>query len=343
VGIALVAAWVAWRGRHPDPELFSIPLASLQGAMQVDRAPLPEGLAGQGWQEGPVARFDSDNLYAKINGREGFYKSFGFQELIFVSLALVGEPMTTVDIELFDQGTAANALGCYAGERPAEIEAMSDDNGMFHRDRNALYITRGRYYIRAIGADESAAVLQQLAHLQDVFVRNMQGDDWPWAFALFVDGMQTAPGDLSFQEENAFSFGFAHNVWAAAWEGFELFAIPNDNAESATKLADRFASGFLDLGERVETANAASGVPWVRDRYLSAISGARASGRWVLGVRGAPTVAAANAALSALEQAVSDLPEDVLAAAWASVDAAKTRSEPGSEPSAENESIQDEY
>jgi hypothetical protein len=84
-------------------------------------------------------------------------------------------------------------------------------------------------------------------------------------------------------------------------------------------------------------------VPWVRDRYLSAISGARASGRWVLGVRGAPTVAAANAALSALEQAVSDLPEDVLAAAWASVDAAKTRSEPGSEPSGENESIQDEY
>ena len=319
VGIAIVAVWVGWRGRNPDPALFTIPLESLQGAVQVSRAPLPEGIVAEGWQEGPVARFGWDNLYVKINGREGFYKSYGFQALTFVSLSLVDDPTTTVDVELFDQGTAANALGTYAGERPDEIEAESDDNGMFHRDRNAFYITRGRYYIRAIGSDESATILAQLAHLKDVFVNTMKSDDLPWAFELFVSGMQATPGDLSFQEENAFSFGFASNVWVSSWNGFEIFAIPNADNESADALVARFASGFLDLGERIEDSSGASQVAWVRDRYLNAISGAASQDRWVLGVRGAPDVASAVAALTSLKSAVALLPEEVLEQAWANV------------------------
>ena len=334
LGITVVAAWVSWRGRHPDPALFSIPLESLQGSVQVDRAPLPDNLVSEGWQEGPVSRFGWDNLYVKIDGREGFYKSYGFQQLTFVSLALIDDPMTTVDVELFDQGSTSNALGCYAGERPAEIEAESDESGMFHRDRNALYITRGRYYIRAIGSDESAAVLQQLTHLQNVFVRELKDDEWPWAFELFVKGMQASPGDLAFQEENAFSFGFANNVWVSAWKDFELFVIPNADEQSATALAERFASGFLDMGERVEDTRDNSVVPWVRDRYLHAISGARSLHRWVLGVRGAPDVATANQALATLEAAIALLPEEVLAAAWASVGTGSGSADSNNEPDA---------
>ena len=319
LGLALVAVWVGWRGRNPDPALFSIPLESLQGSMAVDRDPLPTGLISEGWQEGDVSRFTWDDLYVKINGREGFYKSYGFQALTFISLSLVDDPTTSIDIELFDQGSAANALGTYAGERPEEIEADSDDNGMFHRDRNALYITRGQYYIRAIGSDETPVILAQLDHLQRVFIQSMKGADWPWAFELFVGIMKAAPGDLAFQEENAFSFGFANNVWVSSWQDFELFAIPNADEESAATLAGRFDRGFLNLGEVVGQTDGAE-VAWVKDRYLGAISGARARDRWVLGVRGAPDVTAAETALGQLEAAVSQLPPDVLAQAWASIE-----------------------
>jgi hypothetical protein len=318
LGLALVAAWVVWRGRHPDPALFSIPAASLQGSMPADRDPLPEGLAMDGWQEGPVARFGWDNLYEKIDGREGFYKSYGFQELVFVSLVRSDDPMVSVDIELFDQGTAANAVGTYAGERPDTIQPTSDDAGMWHFDRNAFYMTRGRYYIRAIGSDESPQVLQLLQHLQQTMARDIGGaSEKPWAFELFVDGMQVDAGDVSFEEENAFSFGFASNVWVAAWQDFEVFAIPNRDADAAATLAARFADGFLDLGERAEGA---TDVAWVRDRYLGAISGARARDRWVLGVRSAPDVAAAEQALQDLQAAVDGLSAAARERAWASLE-----------------------
>jgi hypothetical protein len=317
VALTLIGAWVVWRGRHPDPALFTIPLESLKGSVQVERDPLPEGLAMDGWVEGDVARFDWDNLYEKINGREGFYKSFGFQELVFVSLARADDPMVTVDIELFDQGSAANAVGTYAGERPESIQPESDDAGMWHFDRNAFYMTRGPYYIRAIGSDESPQVLQLLAHLQDTFARNMGGAEKPWAFELFVDGMHATPGDVSFVEENAFSFGFASNVWVANWQDFEVFAVPNRDDARARALAARFAAGFLDLGER---ATGDTDVAWVQDRYLGAISGALSQDRWVLGVRNAPDVTAAEQALTRLQAAVAGLSEAATERAWASLE-----------------------
>jgi hypothetical protein len=127
-----------------------------------------------------------------------------------------------------------------------------------------------------------------------------------------------AHGDVAFVETNAFSYGFANNVWVVTWDDFELFVVPNQDAAAALELSGRFASGFLNLGERVEGS---SSVAWVRDRYLNAISGTRAQNRWLLGVRGAPDVASAEAALQELAIAVDKLPDTVLQEAWASIPA----------------------
>ncbi len=101
--LAVIVTWVAWQGANPDPDLFTSRADLRIGATApVDRGPLPEELAGPGWIEGPVSRFDPTNLYEKINGREGFYKNFGFEMLTFVSRSDREDPTPIMDIEVFD-------------------------------------------------------------------------------------------------------------------------------------------------------------------------------------------------------------------------------------------------
>jgi hypothetical protein len=162
--LAAVVGWVAWEGAHPDPALFSggqdltaadapavtpmddraAPAAAGPGGSRVEaasepaeRGPLPEGLAADGWAEGRISSFGPDNLYEKINGREGYYKSYGFERLWFVTLERTDDPAVFVDVEAYDMGTASNALGAYAGERPQGGDPQVDDQGLTHFDRNA--------------------------------------------------------------------------------------------------------------------------------------------------------------------------------------------------------------
>jgi hypothetical protein len=341
-----IVGWVAWRGAHPDPSLFDSPpipesqrtlpersaaeqpgsepaglgapepgtppnnvgspAGAAAGDSPGDRGPLPDGLAADGWREEKLSTFGYDNLYVKINGREDYYKSLGFQQLWFLSLVQAGGN-AFVDLETYDLGETANALGAAAGERPDDAEPTVSDAGLTLLYRNALYLTRGRYYVRAIGSDESAAVVAQLEFLRDRLDAELEGEALPWAYGLFVGQLGFSPGGVSYAAENAFSFGFASDVYSAALEDeTELFVVRKGSAKDAEQLAAAFREGFLGYGA---AAGVSMGVDWTKDRYIETISGAKAVDRWTVGVRGAPDIASAEAALSRLETAVRQQPE----------------------------------
>ncbi len=303
LALASVLAWVAWKGAHPDPTLFMLDTdLSQAGVTQVaDRGPLPVDLAAAGWSEGNVSEFDFDNLYVKINGREGYYKSFGFERLHFLSIQSTADPATAVDIELYDLGTAPNAIGAYSGERSPGATSLAGDSGLMHFDRNALYMTRGRFYLRAIGSDESPEVRAQLEHLEDRFDEGLPGESLPWGFALYVGRMGMEAGAVSFKPENAYSFGFAQGVYSAALEGdTELFVMPASTSDDARALADRFRKGFSQYG----TAEG----QLIRDRYLGTYATATTVNTWVTGVYRATDPDAAAAAIAALNDALRDFP-----------------------------------
>ncbi len=329
--LGAVIGWVAWKGAHPDPELFAETETLLAGGADVvepvegraapgsgsgapaaqtpaDRGVLPAALAADGWTEGPVSHFDPSNLYVKIDGREDYYKSYGFERLTFVTLTSEADPGVLVDIELFDLGTPANALGAYAGERSAEATPAVATGGLSHFDRNALFMTRGRYYIRAIGSEESPEIRAELEHLKAAFADGLAGEDLPRAYAVFVGGMGRDPGEVSYQAENAFSFSFASDVYSLLLddEETELFVTDAGSAEAAQALAGRFTEGFSEYGTPVD----GSADPiWVEDRYISTLSGAAPFRTWVIGVRGAPDRASADAALEDLREAMGALAE----------------------------------
>ncbi len=322
-GLIFVAAWVAWKGAHPDPELFAAGPDLLVGARgATDRDPLPEALAADGWSEGPVTEFDSSNLYEKIDGREDYYKSFGFQRLTVGSLSRDDDETAVVDIELFDLGSAQNALGAYAGERPANVRPAIGDGGLSHQSRNGAFLTRGRFYARIIGSGEAPPIMEQVQTVHDRLIATLPADPLPWGFALFAGGMGVEPGKISYHAENAFSFGFGRHVYAAS-DGAgetELFIAAQPDETVATELAARFRKGFRSLGDELEGG-------WIKHRFLGEIAGARAHGAWVIGVRQAPNVETAEASLARLRRAIDAAPASISRTARAEVAPAEAETE----------------
>lgn len=334
--LAGVVGWVAWEGAHPDPSLLFggqdltalggaddpalpervvAPSATSGGPVSASpavapaaaRGPFPGGLAAPGWTEGRVSSFGTENLYEKIDGREGYYKSYGFRELWFVSLELAEDPSVVVDVEAYDLGEASNALGAYAGERPSGGAPEVGENGLTHYDRNALCLTRGRFYVRAIGSEESERVLEQLRDLAAVLDAALPGEPLPWDYALFVGQLGLPPGSVQYTPENAFSFGFARDVHSALLpDESEMFVVAAGSPEAAAALAERFTRGFLEYGSE---AGRSGGVQWVEDRYIRTVAGAKPVGPFTIGIRGAPDATAAVAAMNRMETAVRNLPE----------------------------------
>jgi hypothetical protein len=308
VALAAVVGWIAWKGAHPDPSLMMLETdlsqagtAGAATAAPAERGPVPVNLAASGWTEGEISQFDYDNLYVKINGREGYYKSFGFEMLYFASIVAEENPQTVVDIELYDLGDAANAVGAYSGERSPGTIPQVGETGMKHYDRNAFYFTRGRYYLRAIGSEESPDVIAQLNHIENRFEAELPGESLPWGYALFVGRMGKNPGEISYAPENAFSFGFARRVYSVVMEGeTELFVTPADTEAGAEELAGRFMDGFRNYGSDEGE--------FVRDRYRGTYAMATAAGPWVIGFLRATDTAAALEALAELADAVADMP-----------------------------------
>jgi hypothetical protein len=318
--LAAVLGWVVWKGAHPEPGLFDAAPPQAGEAPAGAESPLPEGLAPAGWSRGPVSSYDAENLYVKIDGRADYYIAFGFERLWFATLTSDEEPERAVDIELFDQGSAANALGAYEGERSPSAEPRMEGSGLWHLDRNALFLTSGRFYARVIAAEESEEVRELLLGLRERLAAGLPSEPLPWAYALFAGKLGLAPADVSYQPENAFSFGFARDVWSATLEDgeTELFVVVRTDPAGAAELAGRFLEGFQQYGEPM-------GERWVRDRYLGTVAGAESSGEWVLGVRGAPGTKAAWDALGRLSLAVASLPEEVVERARAAAAEAAAR------------------
>jgi hypothetical protein len=309
VGLGLVAGWVAWRGAHPDPELSSAVPLEHRAPASVDRGPLPADLAPAGWREQRLAVFDPSNVYEKIDGREGYYKSFGFQRLHALTLvAPAGDP--TVDLELYDLGSPQNALGAAAGEIPASASPRLREGTLSLVNRNTLYLARGKYYLRAIGSTEAPAVREVLEALGERFSAALPGAALPFSYDLFVP-LGVAPGKVSYLAENAFSFGFASGVHLGQLPDgdTELFAVVAGTPAEARALAARFNKAFAEYGK---PAGAAGGVSWAEDRDLSRISGAAAAGRMVLGVHSAADVQTARALHEKLATRAASIPDSAL-------------------------------
>lgn len=317
-----IVGWVAWRGAHPDPSLFDVSAALLENgdgaSPAASRGPLPAELAPPGFRESKIDAYPADDLYVKINGRAGYFQSFGVKTLYGVTLeapAAGSEVAASVDIELYDMGSNENALGAYMGERTPGIASVVRSGATHHLDRNAAFLVRGNYYARLIGSEESEALSAALAHLVAVLAERLPGAEEPWGVQLFTTGLEVSPSRVSYVKQNAFSFGFARDVYVAklspdeSQDDMEAFVVARADAGGAQALAEEYARGFSSLGR--SGGSTPDGVALALDEVLGSYAGARAVERWVVGVRGAPSKAEAHDVLTRLAAAIAGMPDDV--------------------------------
>lgn len=356
-----IVGWVGWKGVHPDPSLFDMSAALVEGPQQpgaaeevegasrqaaaraprerpasgaaeatggaasAPRGPLPARLAAGGYREGKVGAYDAENLYIKINGRAGYFQAFGVKTMHSLTLEGPSESApTSVDIEAYDLGESRNAIGAYNGERPPGIVSRSEEGSTYHFDRNAGFLARGRYYVRFIGSDESPEVVAEVKRLLDTFRRELAGEALPWGFALFVDQLKLSPSAVTYIRNNAFSFGFARDVFKASLspadsrEDVEAFVVAAADEAAARALAAEYAGGFASVGKAA--GHTPAQVPLFEDEFLATFAAAAVVERWVVGVRGAPTASRAAEVLARLEQGIAALPAEVRARAVPSQD-----------------------
>jgi len=340
--LAAVLGWVLWRGAHPDPALFSAPEleASAKPAMEIYEPPVepwiepgsarmapasgagsalepfPASVVSDGWRiAAPVEMFDETNLYNKINGREGFYKGFGFQKLHFLGLVSERTKNLTIDIELFDQGSAENAIGALAAEASnPESPPRLEQGGLVYATRNGGFLSRGKYYARLVGSEDDPSIREKIAQLLPALRDGLPGADLPWAFALLAGELGLPAGKVRFERENVFSFGFA--------TAFYLVKIPDAEAEiyvsrrgseaEAAALAGKLIQGFAEYGKPVDPPTGApDGARFLRHDYLKTIDAVASTGAFVIGVRLAKTPEEAAGWLDRLREALgrAKLPE----------------------------------
>lgn len=331
--LAVMGGWVAWRGMHPDPQLFhiadeqltnkgkEIPIyerpvepwiepgslmvaATAGGGAGPALGPFPPTVVSEGWRAaGPAQMFDVSNLYNKIDGRETFYKAYGFQFLHFLSLISTANPDLYIDIELFDLGTVENALGALVGEISNPGQAVTlNDAGLWYATVNGGFLARGRYYARLIGSDDAAVIREKIAELRVAFSGALPAEPLPWAYALFVGELQLSPAAVRYDKENAFSFGFANEFYSARLPGSdaEVLISRRTNADEAAALAKQLQEGFLAFGKLTETG-------LVHNEMINSYDAARVAGRDVIGVRFAPSAAVALEWLDKLTAAAAKI------------------------------------
>lgn len=322
IGLVALMFWVHWRGRHPDPSVFHLPESALTdrgatipiykrplqlwseyglsgAATPVRLDPFPEAVRSPGWElSGPPTQFDESTLYEKINGREGYYKAFGFRRLHCLGLQAGTD---TIDIELFDLGDAANAFGAWAGELAEATPTIhTTPTGWSYQTRNGGFLAQGRYYARLIGSDETPAIQQKITGLLDALRAHLPAEPIPWAFGWFVDPLGLPPAAVRYARQNAFGFDNIHDIYFATipGENLDVFVAPRATGAQAGELADRLLTAFRVQGRELE-----SGI--VQHDVLRTFDAVRVVGTHVVGVRFAPTELVARAWLDKLAAALA--------------------------------------
>lgn len=340
--LAAVTAWVVWRGAHPEAALFltqdklltskgakipiyETPLQPFQenptsasaapASVGNPYEPFPAGIVLENWQAaGPVQMFDETNLYIKIDGRESFYKSFGFKKLYYLSLQSGKQTDITIDIELFDLGAAENSLGAFSAENSSADASVEMRNGsLLHLSGNSGFLAQDRYYARLLGSDDTPDIHAGIQSIVAEMNKTFPSGKLPWTYALFVGSLGASPGAIKYQKENAFSFGFATDVYSAVVPGSketEVFVMKRNSNAEASDLAKKFAAGFGGYGAPLKSPAGHPEAMLFNNEFINTVEGVEPFSNYVIGIRFATSSTEAFRWMEKLRSALAEPTRD---------------------------------
>ncbi|BBO84676.1 hypothetical protein DSCO28_52420 [Desulfosarcina ovata subsp. sediminis] len=210
----------------------------------------------------PPEHFTPDTLYEKIDGRADLYLGAGFVSLATQRFAPDHARDRWVEVFVYDMGRPQNAFSVFSMQR-RETARTDRQLPNAYRTENALFMTRGPYYLEWIGTDGAPVLQEQIGILARRFSDTHGGADAAVApgASLFPDA-GLSPDSRQLITANAFGYEQLDNIHTAGYliHGVHLTAFVSErkNADAATALADSYRQTLLAYG-----ADAASAPPAV--------------------------------------------------------------------------------
>jgi hypothetical protein len=164
--LGVITIWLAVQQAHFNPAVnVALRGAKVQGRVQGAAAQAPAATAAlipevPGFTPlAPAQSFGPDNLSDKIDGKAELYLSSGFKEMSCRSFNAADSGKAYVEVFVYDMGSAPNAFAVFSGQRrPGSPNIPLTANA--YATSNALYFTRGPFYVEIV-ADRASAALQK--------------------------------------------------------------------------------------------------------------------------------------------------------------------------------------
>ena len=136
----------------------------------------------------PGESFGPDNLSDKIDGKAELYLPAGFKEMSCRKFGLGAADKAYVEVFLYDMGSASHAFAVFSGQRRSGSTSLPLTANAYATP-NALFFTRGRYYVEIVADRASESLQSSLMAYATALLAKLpaEGETRP-ATALFPQG-----------------------------------------------------------------------------------------------------------------------------------------------------------
>ncbi len=185
----------------------------------------------------------AENLYEKIDGKEGMFRAFHVVDLRFGQyLEQAGRQV--FDVYVYDMAEPANALGIFMRERPRVADKLDIGRGAY-RSGGSVYFWKGPYYLNVLGpsdgGDEAFSISRRIA---DAIAETIADDSGPfWAEAV-LPLEHRLPDTFRYAATSALGYEYLERMYLADYEEdgkpYQMFVLKADSVERARELFNQF-------------------------------------------------------------------------------------------------------
>jgi len=209
--------------------------------------PLPEGI--KPLTEAEV--FDAGNLSDKIDGKAELYLSAGFNRLVSQRFKDDGKGDMWMEAFVYDMGNSQNAFSVFSTQRREGSETLDLAENAY-RTPNAVFLTRGRYYVEIIASKVFGPGRQPAKLMAETFVKNTPSEKAALNESASFPEEGLVKNSIALIASNAFGFEGFDKIYTAQYEfkDHSLMAYLSRRVSSskAKEMAEAYAKFLLAFG-----------------------------------------------------------------------------------------------
>ncbi len=204
----------------------------------------------------------AENLYEKIDGKEGMFRAFDVVDLRFGQY-FDRRSNRSFDVYIYDMAEPANALGIYMTERSGAVERLEVGRAGYVSGTGAFF-WKGRYYVNVLGPGEAGAEALAVSRTIAAAVAGTIADDGrPFWAEEVLPAEDRVPDSLRYQAGSALGYEFLSRVFLADYlageRRFQAFVSRCGGPQEAAAVFDRFAEAVARYDKVVDRRADGSG------------------------------------------------------------------------------------